>query len=57
MLGEHLVLLAHIVLLWDMEGSNSHSMSTFPKATVSKCLRLDLDLCEEQLSCTVITTR
>lgn len=43
MLGEHLVLLAHIVLLWDMEGSNSHSMSTFPKATVSKCLRLDLD--------------
>lgn len=55
MLGENLVLLAHFVLLWDMEGSNSHSMSTFPK--VSKCLRLDLDLCEEQLSCTVITTR
>lgn len=56
-LGEQLVLLAHIVLLWDMEDSNSYSMSTSPKAMVGKCLQLDLDLCEEQLSCTVIATR
>lgn len=57
MSGERLITLAHMMLLWDMEGENSCSMPTLPQAMVEKCLGLDTDLCKEQLFCRMPTMR